>query len=68
MNPVVDRFKHWTAEDIYVLWAAMWAMVKDVHSPQDNLTDDLWDRAERMLKELDEYVNSKEFDEATGWA
>lgn len=63
MEKVINRF-NWTPEDIYVLWAAMWAAVEDIHSPMDNLTDEQWDRAERLLKELDEYVNSKEFDEA----
>jgi hypothetical protein len=55
--------KHLTAEDVYVLWAAMWAAVEDIHSPMYNLTDEQWDRAEELLKELDRYVNSDEFDE-----
>lgn len=55
--------KQLTAEDVYVLWAAMWAAVEDIHSPMYNLTDEQWDRAEKLLKELDEYVNSDEFDE-----
>lgn len=53
----IDRFKYWTPKDIYVLWAAMVAMVQDIHSPQDNLTEQQWERAERLLQELDAYVN-----------
>lgn len=36
-----------------ILWAAMHAMVNDIHSPQDNLTREEWAEAEWMLRELD---------------
>jgi len=40
-----------------VLWAAMAAMVKDVHAPQDNLTAEEWQVAGRLLATLNEEMN-----------
>lgn len=41
-----------------VLWAAMWAMVQDVHSPQDMLTDEEWNHADVVHRILDQ-INNK---------
>jgi hypothetical protein len=42
---------------VKVLWASMCAMVKDVHSPQDNLSEDEWEMAEHLFIQLDALVN-----------
>ena len=46
-------------DDLTVLWAAMAAMVVDVHAPQDNLTEDKWAAAETLWKRLDAEVNRR---------
>lgn len=46
-------------DELYVLWAAMQAMVNDIHAPQDRLTDKQWHLAEMMLKRLDSEVNQR---------
>ncbi|WP_046867189.1 hypothetical protein [Microvirga massiliensis] len=35
-----------------VLWASMWAAIKNVHAPQDNLTESQWILAEAYLEAL----------------
>jgi hypothetical protein len=35
-----------------VLWASMWVAIKDVHAPQDNLTENQWILAETYLEAL----------------
>lgn len=49
---------HITPNDLRVLWASMQAMVNDIHAPQDTLTEKQWVRAERLMRELDDYVNA----------
>jgi hypothetical protein len=44
--------------DLPVIWAALWAMVEDNHAPQDGLSGDQWERAERLLAELDARMNA----------
>jgi hypothetical protein len=46
--------------DLPVVWAALWAMVGDNHAPQDGLSGDQWERAERLLAELDARMNAME--------
>ena len=41
------------AEALPVLWAALWASLRDVHAPLDNLTDVQWELAEVYFEELD---------------
>ena len=41
-----------------VLWAAMAAMVKDIHAPQDMLSPLDWEVAEKVFMDLDEEINS----------
>jgi hypothetical protein len=41
-----------------ILWAALHAMVNDIHSPQDNLTGEEWAEAEWMLRELDVKIHN----------
>lgn len=41
-----------------VLWAAMTAMVKDVHAPQDRLSPSEWEMAAKILQTLDEEINN----------
>ena len=45
--------------DVEILWAAMTAMVKDVHAPQDQLTKAQWSRASALLARLDLEMNRK---------
>lgn len=40
-----------------VLWAAMCAMVKDIHCPQDQLTEGEWLVAEKIFEALDREIN-----------
>lgn len=47
-------------EDVYILWAAMQAMVNDIHAPQDNMGDAQWSRAVDVLRRLDDRVNKVE--------
>lgn len=54
-KPVGDKFKHWTPKDLYILWSAMVTMVLDL--PVESLTEAQWERANRLFKELDEYIN-----------
>lgn len=56
MKPM-ERFKHWDEKDMYIIFAAMVSMVLGVHSVEDNLTDAQWERAEKLFKEIDEYIN-----------
>ena len=46
-----------SVDDVHVLWAAMQAMVEDVHTPQDNLTEHQWTVARGLLTNLDDRVN-----------
>jgi hypothetical protein len=45
--------------DLKIVWAALCAMVLDVHAPQDNLTADEWEQAERLFAEIDARVNAE---------
>lgn len=47
-----------TNGDVKIVWAALQAMVNDVHAPQDNMTEAQWNRAEELLNAVDEKVNS----------
>jgi hypothetical protein len=38
--------------DVPILWAAMIAMVKDNHAPQDNLSEKQWRRAADLYSDL----------------
>lgn len=44
-------------EDLKILWAAMVAMVDDVHCPQDNLSEEEWIRAGQLKAHLDVEYN-----------
>jgi len=44
--------------NLKVLWAAMYAMVKDVHAPQDRLSGAEWQTAERLFESLDAAINT----------
>ena len=46
-------------DTLHALWAAMQAMVNDVHSPQDNLTPQQWVAAAAALSRLDAEVNAR---------
>lgn len=43
---------------VKVLWAAMCAMVEDIHSPQDTMTLDDWAVANQIYQQLDTAMNS----------
>lgn len=43
---------------VKVLWASMCSMVKDVHAPQDNLSKNEWEMAERLFIQLDALANA----------
>jgi len=40
-------------KDTEILWAAMTAMVKDIHAPQDQMTKAQWKRADALMARLD---------------
>lgn len=42
---------------VKVVWAAMCAMVMEVHAPQDNLSADEWLLAAQILDQLNKAVN-----------
>lgn len=44
--------------DCLILHAALESMVHDCHAVQDNLTDAQWHRAEALLQEMDDYLNT----------
>jgi hypothetical protein len=46
-------------EDIYIIFAALAAMVEDIHAPQDNLTASQWDRAEALWATVQEMVDGR---------
>lgn len=46
-----------TTDEKTALWAALWAMVHDVHAPQDRLTPAQWLAAEQLLVQLDAEIN-----------
>lgn len=49
----VDHFVARIPEDQRAtLWASMWARVRDVHAPQDNMTEQQWADAEDILVAL----------------
>lgn len=39
-------------EDMEIVFAALAAMVEDIHAPQDNLTISQWERAEDLFREV----------------
>lgn len=43
-----------------VLWAAMCSMTQDVHCPQDNLSSEEWDLADRIFAQLDGVQNGRD--------
>ncbi len=45
-----------TPAALKVLWAALAAMVADVHAPQDQLTPEEWDVAHKLLDSLKEEI------------
>lgn len=55
-----NELRYVSPETRQVLWAAMWAMAKDVHAPQDNLTPEQWNHAEVVLNALDKLANEPE--------
>jgi hypothetical protein len=44
----VDRIKTLTRDETVACWAAMVALVEDVHAPQDQLTEVQWQAAEQV--------------------
>lgn len=44
-------------DERHACWAALVAMVDDVHSPQDNLSEVQWAAAERALVALDKAID-----------
>jgi hypothetical protein len=44
-------------EEIFVVWAALEAMVEDIHAPQDGLTEEQWELAARLLSELTHHID-----------
>lgn len=42
--------------DAQIVWAAMQAMVNDIHAPQDHLSEAQWNRAAELLEEMDGIV------------
>lgn len=49
-------FERLGSDEVEVLWAALIAMVDDVHAPQDQLTDEHWIVAERLRHRLNEIM------------
>lgn len=48
-------------QEVYVLFAALCAMVEDNHSPQDMMTEEQWDTAEQLYrKALKEVENGRD--------
>lgn len=45
--------------ELCVLHAALTAMVKDIHAPQDYLTEDQWNVAETILNVVDIEANGR---------
>jgi hypothetical protein len=45
-------------EQVYVVFAALIAMVRDVHSVQDNLDEAQWEVAERLDQRFEELANA----------
>jgi hypothetical protein len=43
--------------DVAIVWAALQAMVNDIHAPQDEMSEEQWARAEELLEELDSKVD-----------
>lgn len=43
--------------DVAIVWAALQAMVNDIHAPQDEMGEAQWARAEELLQELDSKVD-----------
>jgi hypothetical protein len=65
--PVEDAFI-WPVEverevlstsDEYVVWAALSAMVDDVHCAQDQLTEEQWAHASNLFQRLTKKLNAK---------
>jgi len=48
-----------TQEELYVAFAAMTAMVHDVHAVQDQLTEEQWQRADDLVTRMETEVNRK---------
>lgn len=48
-----------TPAALKVLWAAMCSMTQDIHSPQDSLSEEEWEVADRVFAQLDEVQNAK---------
>lgn len=49
-----------TAEEIEIVWAAMYAMVEDFHAPQERLNLDQWRKAVSLLRRLDVEMNAND--------
>jgi hypothetical protein len=71
VGPAVERVKTALAEralldfplnkaEIHVVWAALQAMVNDIHAPQDCLSLEQWQVADHLLTRLDAEVNRRE--------
>lgn len=52
-------YERGSPQDTEILWAAMTAMVKDIHAPQDQLTKAQWERADAMMARLDREMERK---------
>lgn len=49
-----------TPEEEYVVFAALCTMLKDVHSVQDQMTEEQWRIAESVYERLDKCVTARE--------
>jgi hypothetical protein len=43
-------------QELFVIWAALLAMVQDNHSAQDGMSGDQWDDAETLYEQLTRMV------------
>jgi hypothetical protein len=43
-----------------VLWSAMCSMMRDIHAPEENLSEDEWMAAEATFLQLDAMMNKRE--------
>ena len=53
----LDALKN-TPEDLEIVWAYLLGGVADIHSAQDLLTEEQWNRGEEILSELTEFLDN----------
>lgn len=53
------EISNFSDQDLRIIWSAFVAMCDEIHSPQDTLSKEEWNRADKIKEELDIEINKR---------